>query len=199
VRVILGAGRFDWSDTVLTANSLGLFALSLFAQATLPLLARSFYARQNTVVPFVISLISVAVNLVLSLLLIGKLGVLGLVLGFSISAILNFALLLIMLKKKVKGMLHNGLWLFFKKLAFASLIMGVVAQYVKSGLGTMVNMQKFWGVFSQGLIAGLIGLIVFIVICYLFKLEEMLVLGEAVKRKFLKRVQVDKEGIRESG
>ena len=37
VRLILGAGVFSWRDTVLTANALGFFAISLLPQSLIPL------------------------------------------------------------------------------------------------------------------------------------------------------------------
>lgn len=44
VRVLLGSGEFDWSDTRLTAAVLAIFVVSLVAQAILLLLIRAFYA-----------------------------------------------------------------------------------------------------------------------------------------------------------
>lgn len=186
VRIILGAGQFDWNATVLTANCLGIFSLSLFAQALLPLLARAFYSRHNTKIPFYASLVGEIANLAFCLLLIRKIGVLGLALGFSLSAALNFIILMIILNKQVKGILRDGLWKFFAKIGFASLVMGVAAQLIKSGLGTIVDMQKLWGVFAQGFIAGGVGLIIFIVIAYLFKVAELMNLLGSVKKKIWK-------------
>ncbi|GAI04674.1 unnamed protein product [marine sediment metagenome] len=48
VRLILGAGAFSWRDTVLTAQTLGWFSASLFAQSLIPIFAKAFYAIHNT-------------------------------------------------------------------------------------------------------------------------------------------------------
>ena len=48
IRIVFGSGQFNWQDTVLTMNTLGFFALSLFAQAVIPLLVRVFYARRDS-------------------------------------------------------------------------------------------------------------------------------------------------------
>ncbi|MFH0780209.1 MAG: murein biosynthesis integral membrane protein MurJ [Parcubacteria group bacterium] len=199
VRVILGAGNFDWNDTVLTANCLGIFSLSLFSQALLPLLARAFYSRHNTKAPFVASLIGEIANLIFCLILIQEFGVLGLALGFTLSAIINFTLLALMLDKKVKGIFRNGVLKFAGKILFASLIMGVATQLVKTGIGEIVNMHKFWGVFTQGLAAGLAGVAVFALIAYLFKVEELSSLFGAIKRRLWKKATVSDEGIRDLG
>jgi len=53
IRVVLGSGKFNWQDTTLTMNTLGFFALSLFAQAVTPLIIRVFYARHDSATPFI--------------------------------------------------------------------------------------------------------------------------------------------------
>ncbi len=44
VRVILGTGNFDWSDTRLTAATLAIFIISVVAQSIILLLIRAYYA-----------------------------------------------------------------------------------------------------------------------------------------------------------
>src|SRR5690606_25115168 len=52
VRVILGTGNFDWSDTRLTAAALALFIISVVAQSIVLLLIRAYYAAGRTWKPF---------------------------------------------------------------------------------------------------------------------------------------------------
>jgi len=56
VRVVLGSGAFDWTDTRLTAACFALFALSLVAQGLSLLIVRAYYASGRTFVPFLVSL-----------------------------------------------------------------------------------------------------------------------------------------------
>jgi putative peptidoglycan lipid II flippase len=55
VRVILGSGAFDWTDTRLTAAAFSLFSLSLAAQGVTLLLVRGYYAAGRTFVPFIVA------------------------------------------------------------------------------------------------------------------------------------------------
>lgn len=55
VRVILGSGHFDWTDTRLTAAAFALFSLSLAAQGLMLLIVRGYYAAGKTYVPFLVS------------------------------------------------------------------------------------------------------------------------------------------------
>ncbi len=64
VRVVLGSGAFDWSDTRLTAAVLALFILSLTAQTVHLLIVRALYAVENTRLPFFVTLFSSTLALV---------------------------------------------------------------------------------------------------------------------------------------
>jgi len=194
VRVVLGSGEFDWSATILTGNAFGVFCLSLFAQALLPLMARTFYARHNTLIPFVGAFVALAVNAVLSWLLIARYGVIGLAWGFTISSIVNFAVLFAWLKVKVKEITHDHLVKALAKISFASILMAVVAQSVKTWIGGAVDMDRFWGVCLQGAVAGVVGLVVFTLVAYLLKTEELINFMASLKRKLFKEVRIEKEG-----
>ncbi|MDZ4385403.1 MAG: murein biosynthesis integral membrane protein MurJ, partial [Candidatus Moranbacteria bacterium] len=93
VRVVLGAGKFDWNDTILTFQCLGILALSLFAQSAVQLLARSFYALQDTKTPFYIAIATEAVNILAVIMLIGRIQIIGLAIAFSLANVVQMMLL----------------------------------------------------------------------------------------------------------
>ncbi len=187
IRVTLGVGNFDWEDTVLTIDTLGFFALSLFAQALLPLLTRVFYARHDTKSPFYIGVVSFFLNVVLSFWLADKLGVAGLALAFSISSIFNFILLWIMLRIEI-GYLHEMKILVSSlKFSAAAIIAGIAIQVTKLLVWPFIDMSRTVGVFLQGFLAGTIGILVYILVSYVLKTEELLNLGEGVKRRLWKK------------
>ena len=97
VRLAYGAGNFSWEDTILTFKTLGVFAFSLFAQSTSPLLARSFYARQNTLIPVIINFFTMALNASLAFFLGKSYGVVGIAAAFSIASVFNALCLFIVL------------------------------------------------------------------------------------------------------
>ena len=63
VRVILGAGAFDWSATRLTAAALALFVISLAAQNVTLLIARTYYAAGNSRKPLYYGLVDIVVSI----------------------------------------------------------------------------------------------------------------------------------------
>jgi putative peptidoglycan lipid II flippase len=68
VRLVLGAGAFDWEDTVMTAWVLALFGIAMLMHSVVALVVRAFYAMHDTIVPVVVSFFSLVVNIVGSIL-----------------------------------------------------------------------------------------------------------------------------------
>jgi putative peptidoglycan lipid II flippase len=191
-RVVLGTGNFDWQDTILTMNTLGLFAISLFAQATIPLLIRVFYARHNSATPFYLSLISAAVNVALSLILAPRLGVAGLALAFSVANILNFFLLWIYLYFHVGALDSGNIFIAVLKFTISAIAAGGAAQIMKVVVWPFIDMTKFSGVFIQLLAAGGAGLLVYLFFCYLFRSEELFGFAASLKSRLsINKVKID--------
>ncbi|MDO8552594.1 MAG: lipid II flippase MurJ [bacterium] len=70
VRVVLGSGAFDWTDTRLTAASFALLSLSLACQGLILLLVRGYYAAGRTFIPLFVSSTIAFVTIGLSALLV---------------------------------------------------------------------------------------------------------------------------------
>jgi putative peptidoglycan lipid II flippase len=172
VRLILGAGNFDWNDTYLTAQSLGLFSLSIFAQSLIPLLARSFYSLSDTKTPVIISIISMVTNIIASLVLVNYMGVLGLALAFSIASFINMILLVLALKIKVGTLDEGEIFKQGTKIIVACLGMIIASYGMLYLLAEYVDMQTYLGVFLQALGAVLAGLIIYIVLGLILRQEN---------------------------
>lgn len=95
-QLLFGSGRFNWTDTINTANTFALFAISFIFQSILPLLSRAFYAFKDTMTPFKVSCVSIAVHVAISMLLIVFLkgDVTMLAISFSIASIFQTLFLL---------------------------------------------------------------------------------------------------------
>jgi len=182
VRLVLGAGNFNWEDTILTAQTLGFFSLSLFAQSLIPVLARAFYAFQNTKTPVIISVISMIANVIGSLIFVHFWGVYGLALAFSLASFVNMILLLIMLRIEIGELDDQRIINSTLKIIFLSLLMGLVIQGLKYLIAPQVNMQTFVGVFSQTAGSILGGLTVYLLLAALFRFEEVATMVRMLKK-----------------
>ena len=186
VRVLLGSGKFNWDNTILTFQTLGLLALSLFAQSLLPLLTRAFYALQNTKIPLYIGIFSEIINLSLVVILIKNFGVFGLAVAFSVSSIINMLLLLIFLKKQVGGIGGKEIGHSTLQIAIASLVGGLTAQFGKYLVGTQGELDTFVAVLSQLVIAGTMGLATFSLVAYYLRIPEFFQFTNSLTQKVLR-------------
>lgn len=172
VRVVYGHGNFDFTATKLVANSVGYFALSLFAQSLAPLFARAFYARQNTKTPMFIGFASMAVNIYFSYYLSRSMGVLGLAAGFSIASVFNTAALYLALRFRLKHLDDKYLIYSTMKIILSSLLAGITSYIALWYLSQYLPLTSTLNVFVQGAIAGLAGILAFIVSSLGLNLEQ---------------------------
>ncbi|TMB82191.1 MAG: murein biosynthesis integral membrane protein MurJ [Chloroflexi bacterium] len=97
-------GLFSRQSTDLTAVALLYFTLGLAAQCLVPILARAFYALQDTATPVLWAIVTVALNIPLMVWLVGPMGVGGLALALSVTASLEVFGLLWALRGRLGGL-----------------------------------------------------------------------------------------------
>jgi len=208
VRLILGTGEFGWLETRLTAASLGIFCLSIFALASVPFLTRAFFSFQDTKTPTIAALIYMVLNAglcfslvwllsfpnifqefminILKLQGIKDISVIGLPLGLSIAAISYFFLLLIFLRKKIGDIKLKEVGHSLKRIILASILMAISTYLTLQAITDWVDMQTFWGVFLQATLAGLLGIFIYILVSLLLKSPEIKTIKSAILRQFAK-------------
>ena len=190
VRVILGTGKFDWNDTILTFQCLGILALSLFAQSIVQLLARSFYALQDTKTPFYIAIATEAVNILAVILLIGRVQILGLAIAFSLANVVQMLLLLFVLRTRFDNLDDKRIISSITKIALASFVAGLGVQVAKYAVAQVVDLDTFLGVFAQLSVPLTLGFLIFIGISHLLKLEEFILFKNSFTSKMFKGSRV---------
>ena len=97
-------GAFTASSTDVTAAALLFYAIGLFALGGIEILSRGFYALSDTRTPVAFAIVSMLANLILCLIFVGPMGVRGLGLALSLSAILEFSLLFRVLRTRLSGL-----------------------------------------------------------------------------------------------
>lgn len=185
VRVILGSGQFDWNDTILTFNVLGILSLSLFAQSLIPLLARAFFALQDTKTPLYIALVSEVIHILLTLVLIRPFGIEGIAWAFSLATLVNFFLLYRFLRKRLDIWEDHRLISPAFKIIIASLGAGLVGQLTKMLFGFQEQpLDTFVAILIQLVITSLFGGAAFLLLGWAMRIEQL----EPLKRFLFRRV-----------
>ena len=173
VKIILGAGNFNLQNVNYTANILGIFCISLIFQCISAIVARAFYAYENTKTPVIIAIISLVINIIFCFALSKIMGIMGIALGFSISNILNCLLLLITISIKykvfnVRSFLSYFLKIFFNCVIIFILIYGFRFFYIK-----YIGIESFIKLFTEFIILFIIVFVLYYFISVFEKLEEV--------------------------
>jgi putative peptidoglycan lipid II flippase len=195
VRVILGAGAFSWVDTRLTAAALLLFSLSILSQGLIMLYIRAFYATGHTFLPVGINVVSSAAVIIssysllnlfqnssgfrewfLGFLRVGDItmsAVLVLPLAISLGSLLNLLLLAIYFARNFKSQeLAPEIKKSLKDSVSASFGLGFAAYASLNFFADFFNLNTFVGIFLQGLLSGLIGILAGTTILFYYKNKE---------------------------
>jgi len=93
VKILFGHGAFNDAAVGKTADCLFFLAMGLWAFTGMRLFATLYYSVMNIAIPFYSGIITVALNLVLCPALMGLLGLKGLILSVSLSAVAGFVFL----------------------------------------------------------------------------------------------------------
>lgn len=138
IAMIFERGRFTPADTMNTASALQLYAIGLIGYSVVRIISPTFYALGRSRIPVIVSAASVLVNIALNLTLVRVLGFRGLALGTSITAILNAALQMFILRREIHGIEGRRIATSFAKVSIASAAMGGVTWIVFGVMGSAV-------------------------------------------------------------
>jgi putative peptidoglycan lipid II flippase len=125
VELIFQHGNFGPSDTQKVATALMFYAPAIAGYSIVKIAGPSFYSLQDSRTPVIVSLVTIASNLVLNLWLNSLLGFRGLALGTALAANINAGLLLYLLGRRIGGVDGARLGWSLVKIVGASLLMGV--------------------------------------------------------------------------
>lgn len=188
-RVVVGAGKFGWAETIATADTLALIAVGFFAQCLNYLLARAFFSLHDTRTPLIAGLASAIVNIVSAWLLMPYFGVLALGAALSLSSMTYFVLLWVLLRIRLGTLREMEVLRSLKILTAAGLVSGLATQAMKPVVVAYISLETFWGVLSQGLIAGGLGLAVYLVVAIGLKSPEAITFVSSLRRRFPREYQ----------
>lgn len=181
---------FGFGDPT-TATTLGFFAGTIVFQSLFFLVARMYYALQDTKTPLFVSIGAITLNIGLSFVLAKRFGVAGLAMAQSTVAAIETVLLLWLLKKKIGSIGGKSLISATGKMLIANTIMGSVLYIVvaralplyASDIGFSVIAPKF-------AVIAAIGILSYMLPCYLLDLHEAKKVIAKLKAQFSRPVEL---------
>jgi len=134
VQLILGGGEFDENAINLTASILFFFAISIPFESLVHILARAFYAKQNTLTPMIINLSAMTVISLITLYVAPQYGAKWFSIGFSIGFAFQVFILAIALKKELHKFKTSIFITSIGKILVSSLIMAIAILMLQNSL-----------------------------------------------------------------
>ena len=168
ISALFGYGSFDKSSVINSSLALYYFALGLPAFALIKVFSSFFFANHDTKTPFYISLISVILNIFISIYYFSEIGFIIIPIATSISSWFNSIILFIFLKNKELFSFNEIFFVRFLKITFASFLMGILFNFLLNYFENELVFDKSFK--SLYLISSVVlGLSFYLVICYLIK------------------------------
>lgn len=182
VRIAFERGAFDTAATVMTSQALTFYSIGIVPMSLRLLITRVYYSFQDTKTPMINSGISVGFNIILNLVLVKLMAHSGLALATSIATILATFLFFYDLKKKIGSLelakcIRCGL-----KSGAASIIMGFVVYDIYYAINLGMRSGALYEMLSLLSAIGT-GVVVYLALCYAFRIDEVYTMINVMKRK----------------
>jgi len=183
IKLLFEQGEFTSAMAVTTNEALIFYSIGLFAYSAIQVLNRSFYALKDTLTPVIAAFITIGFNIFLSIKLAEPLAHQGLALAYSLAGIINLILLLGILRVKV-GKIGGSRIIFSLFISSAaSIVMFLAVRYTLGYLLAVINLgQKIDLLMGIG-VAVVLGVAIYTVLIYPFKLEETELILNMVRKK----------------
>lgn len=192
-------GAFKESDVSMAAWALGGYSIGLTGYAAIKVLSPAFYALDDARTPMIISVASIAVNLVASYFLLNLLsnygvtpetpnglGHVGVALATSCVALVNFFALAIMMRRHIKRLNGREILSSFIRIAIASAVMSVVCYFSYRFLHSYFTEKAIYIKMVEAFGPIALGGLTFLVAAKLLRVKELESLIGSLTRK-LKR------------
>ena len=205
---LLERGAFDSAASALVYSTLSMFTLGLIVHSALEVIARSFYADKDTLTPLFAALGGAAINLVFAIVLsdvatvdsstffnsivtsfpmlgytryIGSVS--GLALANSLGVMFEVLVLLIILRRRWRGIQERALSLTLVKTLIASLVMAAAIILADLVWRMLIPDSSLTITIGRLVVEGMLGLAIFLVVALLLKMSELTELWRLVRRR----------------
>jgi putative peptidoglycan lipid II flippase len=158
IEVLFQRGAFDAQSTAMSAACLFYFALGLPFLSGVKIFAPAFYSLKDTRTPVIVAFFVMISYITMSLVLMGPMRVAGIALALSLSTLINFVCLFILLERKIgkvdkksiffsalksilfAAVMGGSVWIFIQQFDFSRLVfiekLGILAAAI--GIGVVI-------------------------------------------------------------
>jgi putative peptidoglycan lipid II flippase len=173
IQLLFEHGAFTASDTAITVLALRFYLFGLPFAALDLLLVYAFYARQDTLTPALVGLLSLTIYMVAAILLFPRYGLFSLMIADSTKHVVHALTSAFLLRRRVGGFGNQRLLLTIGKAVFAAAVMGLSALMVIPVLENLVGTRT---VVQEGIFVMIIGgfsLGIYLLAAVVLRIEEL--------------------------
>lgn len=167
VMFLFGRGAFDVEAITMTSQAVFFYSIGMIGFGLREILSRVYYSFQDTTTPMINASIGVTINIILNLILSKFMGLGGLALATSISALITSLLMLGNIRAKIGPFGFKKIVNSFLKILTASAIMGTISYFSFNLLCLSINQNL------SLLIAIGLGALLYMIIIYFMKIDEV--------------------------
>ena len=182
VKLLFERGKFNESDTIMTANILMVYIISILAFSLRNVISRAFYSLHDTKTPMINGAIAIVFNIVLNIVLSKYMGYIGLAIATTIAAYIGLVIFLVTLRKRIGSFDGKSILATAIKSIISAAIMGIVTSICYNQLANVLGVGLISQVIHLGL-SILVGVVVYAMSIFILKVEETQIVLDIIKKK----------------
>ena len=176
ISCLFEGGRFNAYSAQVTSSALYFYSIGLFAYGATRIVQCGYFALKDTVTPTKVAAIALVLNVCLISILMFPMKLAGLALATSISGIISFFILFIILRKKLGGLQVRGLLEFSLRILCASVVMAEVC-FIASTYRLALHSHLLLRIMNL-IVPIASGIIAYVAMCFLLKIEQVRSIGK---------------------
>jgi putative peptidoglycan lipid II flippase len=183
VALLFQHGAFNAHDTAMTTLALRLYLIGLPFAALDLLLIYAFYARQDTLTPAVIGVVSLGMYMLIAVTLFPRFGLFSLMIADSAKHIIHAVVSAYFLNRRLGGLGGQRILLTIGKTGLAAGAMGITAALVTPLLTAFIGTETLLREILLVVACGGISAIVFLIFAGVLRIQELRWLGGILARR----------------
>jgi putative peptidoglycan lipid II flippase len=175
------------------ADILGLLSIAILFRSIYHIASRSFYAQQDTKTPLYISIAAISLNIALAMWFVLKLdfGVMGLAAAQSIVSFVEVVILFSIMSRRIKGLFDVDFVQGVLRMISASGLMFVITYVMVKAFDLSATDTRFFALVPKFALIAFVGLVSYLIISRIFKLEEAQPVLNRLKRFVFRQVKTN--------
>lgn len=186
ITVYLKRGAFKQEDVYLVSSVLIYCIPAMICFGIKDLLSRAFFSLQKSRIAMYNSILTVVFTIILSFLFKNLFNEKGIALGSTLATFITALILLLQLNSELSKIGLRSILQSFIKISISAVIMGIVVFIIKNNVITLLGKNMFANIIALGA-SVLFGVVIYIIVAILIKIEEVQYLFNIFKYKFIKK------------